>query len=260
MERFGTWELESVIAVGGMGEVWRALRDADESAVAPAAVKRIHTHLQRNDEARALFAGEQALLMGLPAHGNVVAGIEVGTVEDRPYVAMALAPGGDLRRIAADGALPRARVLTIVRGAAAAAAHVSDHGFVHGDLCPGNLVIGAADHPVLVDFGVARRIGEGGPMRGTHAYMAPEQVRGEVWTPATDVFALGVILWELTAGARLFHKGPPWLTMAAVTTDPVPALADPALDLVARGALTKDPALRTPTARALLDQLQLLAL
>ena len=64
------------------------------------------------------------------------------------------------------------------------------------------------DRTVLIDLGVARAIGEAGTVRGTHAYMAPEQVRGEAWTPATDVFALGVVLWELVAGARLFHRGP----------------------------------------------------
>jgi serine/threonine-protein kinase len=78
--------------------------------------------------------------------------------------------------------------------------------------------------------------------------MAPEQVRGEPWTGATDVFALGVVLWELAAGARLFHRGPPWLSLAAVIEAPVPALADPALDAIAQAALSKDPARRIASA------------
>ena len=95
-------------------------------------------------------------------------------------------------------------------------------------------------------------------MRGTHAYMAPEQVRGEAWTPATDVFALGIVLWELIAGARLFHRGPPWLSMAAVVEDRCPALRDTALDAIAQAALAKDPAQRIATAAELADHLRAL--
>jgi serine/threonine-protein kinase len=85
--------------------------------------------------------------------------------------------------------------------------------------------------------------------------MAPEQVEGGAWTPATDVFALAVVLWELIAGARLFHRGPPWLSMAAVVEADVPRLDDPGLDAIARAALAKDPGARTRTAAALRDAL-----
>jgi serine/threonine-protein kinase len=129
---------------------------------------------------------------------------------------------------------------------------------VHGDINPGNLVVSRDERTVLIDLGVARAVGEAGTVRGTHAYMAPEQVRGEAWTRATDVFALGVVLWELIAGARLFHRGPPWLSMAAVVDAEVPALPDPALDAIARAALAKDPAARTQTAAELAAQLRAL--
>ena len=100
-EAFGTWQLESLIAVGGLGEVWRATR-GDTTA----AVKRLHTHLVRNDEARELFAQEQQLALALPRHPNVVHAIDVGNVEGRPYVALELAAGEDLRRIVAPSATP----------------------------------------------------------------------------------------------------------------------------------------------------------
>lgn len=249
-EPFGAWQLESLIAVGGLGEVWRGVRGTDV-----AAVKRLHTHLARNAEARAQFALEQRLARELPRHPNVIHGSDAGDVDGRPYVALDLVPGADLRRILAPPAtrtdaapaavtLPRPRALAIVRAACAGAAHLHAHGYVHGDVCPGNLLIGPGEHVTLIDLGVARPSGEAGAVRGTHAYMAPEQVRGEAWTPATDVFALGVILWELASGARLFHRGPPWLTMAAVVEQPVPKLADPALDAIAQAALAKDPAQR----------------
>ena len=254
-EPFGSWELESLIAVGGLGEVWRARRPGTEGDAAAVALKRLHTHLARHDEMRAQFAVEQQLALALPRHPNVVHALDVGAVDGRPYVALELLAGADLRAIVAPPAgapaLPRARVLAIARAACAGVAHLHAHGWVHGDVCPGNLVVDAGDRAVLIDLGVARRAGVAGAVRGTHAYMAPEQVRGEAWTPATDVFALGVVLWELAAGRRLFHRGPPWLSMAAVVEAAAPALPDPALDAIAQAALAKDPAARPPDAAAL---------
>ena len=266
-ELFGTWQLESIIAVGGLGEIWRTRRGADVVAL-----KRLHTHLLRNEAVRAQFAIEQKLTTELPRHPNVVHAIEASAVGDRPYIALALAPGEDLRRVLAPSSdarepattsarvvLPRARVLAIALAACDAAAHLHDHGFVHGDICPGNLVVATDDRVTLIDLGIAREIGTGGAVRRTHAYMAPEQVRGEPWTRATDVFAIGVVLWELVAGARLFHRGPPWLSMAAVVEAPAPPLADPALDAIAQAALVKDPARRLASAAELAAHLRAVA-
>jgi serine/threonine-protein kinase len=273
-EQFGPWHLDSLIAVGGLGEVWRATSTERRFEGITSAVKRLHTHLARNDEARAQFEVEQMLAMSLPRHPNVVRGIEPGVVDGRPFVAFELAPGVDLRRIVAPPAtrddaapsavaLPRDRALSIVRAACDGAAHLHAFGWVHGDICPGNLIIdehhatgvAGAGRVTLVDLGVARKIGHGGVVRGTHAYMAPEQVQGKTWTAATDVFALGVVLWELVSGKRLFHRGPPWLTMAAVVEEEAPPLPDRTLDEIVQAALIKDPAQRIPTAAELAARL-----
>lgn len=247
----GTWQLDGLVAVGGVAEIWRGEKDG-----VAAAVKVMHSHLVRNEEARAQFEVEQQLAMALPRHPNVVHGLEVGKADNRPYVALEIADGEDARRLLGPTVvLPRSRALAIVRGACEGAAHVHKCGYVHGDINPGNLVVSVDDHVTLIDLGVARRVGSGGTVRGTHAYMAPEQIRGEAWTPATDVFALGVVLWELVAGQRLFHRGPPWLSMAAVMEEPVPPLADAQLDAIAQQALQKDPAKRTQTAGALMERL-----
>jgi len=262
MEAFGAWQLQSLIAVGGLGEVWRATRGDEVRAV-----KRLHTHLARNEDATAQFAVEQRLATTLPRHPGVVHGVEAGAIDGRPYLALEIAPGADLRRIVTPPAtptqaagptviLPRARALAIVAAASEAVAHLHAHGWIHGDVNPGNLVVDDDDHVTLIDLGVARASGEAGAVRGTHAYMAPEQVRGEAWTPATDVFALGVVLWELASGTRLFHRGPPWLTLAAVVESPVPPLREPALDAVAQRALAKDPAQRLASAAELAQQLR----
>jgi eukaryotic-like serine/threonine-protein kinase len=257
MESFGPWQLESLIAVGGLGEIWRARGLGSPETVA---LKRLHTHLARNEEGLAQFTLEQRLATTLPRHVNVVHATEAGDVDGRPYVALELAPGEDLRRIVAPPAtkavvkplpvmLTRARTLAIIEAACRAAAHLHAHGWVHGDINPANLVVDDSDHVTLIDLGIARAIGEAGSVRGTHAYMAPEQVRGEPWTEATDVFALGVVLWELVTGTRLFHRGPPWLSMAAVVEAPAPPLADAALDAVVQAAPHKDPVqrLRSPS-------------
>ena len=266
-ESFGSWELESLVAVGGLGEVWRARRGSTV-----AALKRLHTHLARNAEARRQFSVEQDLATTLPHHPNVVRGLERGDVDGRPYVVLDLIPGEELRRImsptATPGApvtvqvvIPRSRTIAIVASMCDAAAHLHGLGWVHGDIVPSNVLVAPEPHGdrvVLVDLGVARRIGEAGAVRGTHAYMAPEQVRGEAWTTATDVFALGVVLWELVASARLFHRGPTWLSMAAVVETAAPALRDRELDVIAQAALVKDPAARTKTAAELGAELRAL--
>ncbi len=264
-EAFGSFHLDALIAVGGLGEVWRAHR-GDELA----AIKRLHTHLIRNADAASQFALERRLAMTLPHHPNVVHAFDADAVDGRPYIALELVPGEDLRRIIAPPAtredpsprhavLPRARTLAIAIAAADAAAHLHANGWIHGDINPGNLVVDprpAGDRTVLIDLGVARPIGEAGTVRGTHAYMAPEQVRGEAWTAATDGFALGDVTWELVAGARLFHRGPSWLSMAAVIEAAVPTLPDPALDAIVQAALAKDPAQRLSSASELADRLR----
>jgi len=257
---FGNWQLDTLVAVGGLGEVWRARRDRTV-----AALKRLHTHLARNEEATRQFSVEQKLATTLPRHVNVVHGLEAGDVDGRPYVVLELIEGEDLRRMVAPPTtkqdatpvqivIPHARVVQLVAAACDGVAHLHEAGFVHGDVCPGNLMVTtgtSGDRVVVIDLGVARAIGEAGAVRGTHAYMAPEQVRGEAWTRATDVFALGVVLWELVAGARLFHRGPPWLTLAAVVENEAPPLRDDALDAIAQRALAKDPAQRIQSAAEL---------
>jgi serine/threonine protein kinase len=263
-ERFASWQLDALIAVGGLGEIWRASRENHPEEMS--ALKRIHTHLVRNDEARSQFAREQDLAMTLPRHPNVVAGIEADAIEGRPYIALELVPGEDLRRTLTPAPSPtgaplsraplsRDHSVSIILAACDAASHLHANGWIHGDINPSNLV-SDGDRVVLIDLGIARAIGESGTPRGTHAYMAPEQVRGEVWTPATDVFALGVVLWELIAGARLFHRGPTWLSMQAVIEHVPAALPDRELDAIARAALAKNAADRIATPHELAERLR----
>jgi serine/threonine protein kinase len=256
-DRFGTWLLGRRVAVGDYADVTEVTRDADADAE-PVALKRLHAHAAREPEMNALFVRECGISRGLPDHPGLVRGLEAGEVDGRPWLTMPLIRGSDLRRRIDGGSAPdRARTRSILRELCSALDALHRAGWIHGDVNPSNILVepggdaGASGfgtaHALLCDFGVARPPGEPGPVRGTHAYMAPEQVRGEPWSPATDVFALGVVLWELVAGERLFLRGAKWLTMAAVVEDEAPPLPDPALDAIVRRALAKDPAARYPT-------------
>jgi serine/threonine protein kinase len=254
-DRFGRWRVERALHLGNWADVVIAREEGDGS---PIALKRLHRHAVREPEAAKLFDAEAALAIALPPHPRLVHGLERGEEAGRPYVTMVLVDGADLRQ-ASSGPIAPARAAAILIDACQALAHLHAHGVVHGDACPANLILGDDDRVTLCDLGVARPIGEPGPVRGTHAYMAPEQVRGEAWTPATDVFALGVVLWELVTGARLFFRGQSWLSMAAVIEAAPPPLRDDALDAIVRAALAKDAHARTPTPAALEAALRALA-
>ena len=253
-ERCGPWILGRTIATGAVAEVRAARRadDGDHAAAVgepePVAIKRLHSHAARDPALAALFAAERTLTSLLPPHPALIAAIEIGGDEEvRAYLAMPRLDGPDLRARLAQGALERSSWLAIVADIAAAVAHLHGQGWVHGDLNPSNILLDFTRGAVLCDLGVARRLGDGGPVRGTAAYMAPEQVKGEAWTGAVDVFALGVVVWELASGARLFARPASYLAMAAIVETDAPALADRALTSLVAAALARDPSAR-PTA------------
>ena len=252
--RCGRWLLGRVIATGAWAEVRAGRPDADhaDADAEPVAIKRPHLHAARDPAFAALFTAERALTAALPTHPALIAAIDHGvevdarTGDERPYLVMPRVDGPDLRARLGQGAIARPVWLAVVAQVAGALAHLHAHGWVHGDVNPANVLLGPAG-AVLCDLGVARTALTAGPVRGTAAYMAPEQVKGEAWTAAVDVFALGVVVWELAAGARLFARSAPYLAMAAVVESDAPRLADASLAGVVAGALARQPADR-PTA------------
>jgi serine/threonine-protein kinase len=178
-------------------------------------------------------------------HPNIVDVRDTGQVGDDYYMVMEYVVGLDLFELTAEMSrvLPPGVCVRILLDASAGLDYVHATGVVHRDVNPHNLLVTEAGTTKLTDFGVAVDEHETNEqVRGTPAYMAPEQVQNQPIDRRTDVFAVGVILWELFAGKRLFGGVPPYLCLARVVEEPAPPLPDPDLDRIARRALAKEPA------------------
>jgi eukaryotic-like serine/threonine-protein kinase len=267
-QRIGRFQVESLYAEGGMGEIYLARNPSDGRE---ALIKLPSPALLADAAAQERFKREVAALRALD-HPGIERLIESGSHGSRPYLALERTRGVTLREaLRRRGALPVGEAVEIARQLAGALAHAHAHGVVHRDLKPENVVV-AADHPpVIVDFGAAllegaRRLtfsGLTGEL-GTPEYMAPEQARGERGDGRSDVYALGTLLYELLLGRTPFAARPgdgavQVLRRHLEDEPPEPALVglDPALAGVLRRALRRDPEQRfasmTAFAEALAD-------
>ena len=202
------YRLETEVARGAIGAVWRAY---DEQTGQWVAVKVMRAEAAEVPELVDGFLGEAELLAGLD-HPSVLRVHNLITGKGLLAIAMELVGGPDLRRrLRADGPLPPAVAAEVVAQVADALAYVHAAGIVHGDVKPGNLLVPLDGGPVrLADFGVARRLDQpAGPTHATPEYVAPEVVAGGLPSPASDVYALGVVLFELICGRSPYRGGSP---------------------------------------------------
>ncbi|WZH52081.1 MAG: serine/threonine-protein kinase [Nocardioides alkalitolerans] len=205
----GRYALHEVVGRGGMAEVHRAI---DTTTGGQVAVKLLH-EAGLDDADRARFVDEARLMAELD-HPNLVAVLDSGVADGRPYLVMELVDAHTLRTECRAGALPPSRVAGVGAQVAAALAHVHAAGIIHRDVKPGNVLVRTDGRVWLTDFGIARLVGETahhtrtGTTVGSPAYLAPEQVRGErELTGAVDVYALGLGLIESLTG-RACYPGP----------------------------------------------------
>jgi serine/threonine protein kinase len=200
----GRYRVERVLGQGAMATVLLA-HDAELGR--EVAVKLLDEGLAADPSFRARFAREARVAAGL-SHPNVVTVFDVGEDDGRPFIVMELVPGHTLEeRLRRDGALSANDVLAIARQVCAGLEHAHAHGLVHRDLKPGNLIERDDGTVKIADFGIARAVEgteltEAGTVVGTAAYLAPEQAEAGTVTPATDLFALGAVLYELLTGRR----------------------------------------------------------
>ncbi|MDQ3915442.1 MAG: protein kinase [Actinomycetota bacterium] len=257
----GRYTLIEPLGQGGMAEVWLA---KDERLERHVAVKFMAASLTDDAEFLVRFFSE-AQAVARMAHPNVVSVLDFGDFEDRPYLVMECVPGGPLSELTGEPILPE-RAVEIVSGAArgAGAAHAS--GVIHRDVKPGNILLDDAGRPKLADFGIAsssrsERLTATGTAIGSPHYISPEQASGLQVTPASDVYSLGAVLYELLTGRPPFEGGNVTaIAIAHVEQSPVPPseLVDgipPHLDAIVMSCLAKDPAARPADGTALADAL-----
>jgi serine/threonine protein kinase len=214
----GPYQLLDRIGVGGMAEVWRASQKGAAGFERPIAIKRILNHLSADPDFVAMFVDEAKIAVQL-SHPNIVQTLDLGHSNDEWYIAMELVHGKDLRAVI-DGEANRGQriplevalhVVTKVCDALHHAHFGPDNSLriVHRDVSPQNVLISFDGEVKVTDFGLAKAAGriaqtQAGTVKGKLAYMSPEQLRGKTLDQRSDVFAAGILLWELLAGERLF--------------------------------------------------------
>ncbi|MEU9119957.1 protein kinase [Streptomyces sp. NPDC048506] len=204
----GRYRLHAPIGRGAMGEVWRAF---DEMLGRPVAVKLLLTH--ESDLTAASRFRLEAQTAGQLNHPYVVGVLDFGDHEGRPYLVMELVEGDSLaRRLDSTGPLAAERVARIVAQAAAGLAAAHHQGIVHRDIKPGNLLLDPDDTLKIGDFGIARFLDDpataltvAGQIVGTSLYLAPERALGRPASPASDVYSLGCVLYQLLVGDPPFQ-------------------------------------------------------
>ena len=267
--KLGPYEILSPIGAGGMGEVYKARDTRLDRLVA---VKVLGAHLGEDKAAMARFEREAKAVAAL-SHPNILSIFDFGHEGETAYAVMELLEGETLRERLAGGALPLPKAIEIAGQIARglAAAHVK--GIVHRDLKPANVFITSDGHVKILDFGLAKQASPPssggiappedatvdvpttpGMVVGTIGYMAPEQIRGFPADARSDIFAFGILLYEMLSGSKAFDGATPTDSMAAILKDdpaPLPEGTSLTLDRVVRRCLEKRPEDRFSSARDL---------
>ena len=234
--RVGPYEILAAIGAGGMGEVYRARDTRLERDVA---LKVLPADALADEAARARLLREARLASKLN-HPHICAVYDVGEDQSRAYIAMELVEGQSLSARLDRGAVPVAELLQYGAQMAAALAHAHARGVVHRDFKSANVVVTPDGQAKVLDFGLAKRLVAGdesgaatrsrqsltdvGVTPGTLAYMAPEQLRGHPADARSDIWALGIVLYELAAGKRPFEGKTGFELSSAILNQPVPAV------------------------------------
>jgi WD40 repeat protein/tRNA A-37 threonylcarbamoyl transferase component Bud32 len=267
------YEILGVVGCGGMGIVYKARHRELRRTVA---LKMLRGAALTDPEFQGRFQAEAEAVAQLQ-HPNIIQVFEVGTVESSaavhsPFIALEFVEGGSLNKLTERPQAPRF-VAELVEKLARAVESAHRIGVVHRDLKPANILLTADGEPKIADFGLAKQLGSdrdaggrfftmAGTVVGTPEYMAPEQARGDAPTPAVDIYALGVILYELLTGRVPFQAATPVETMnllrlkEAVPPRQLAPNVPRDLETICLKCLEKEPGKRYATAGCLAEDLR----
>ena len=252
----GRYRLIERLALGGSAEVWRA---HDEQLDRPVAVKRLHPHLLPDESSRKRLAAEARAAASL-SHPVIVDIYDVDATGEAPALVMELVDGESLSaRIARSGPLEPREAASMAADVAEALFHAHQRGVVHRDVKPGNVLLASDGRTKLVDFGIAHSLAESaerltmtGTVVGTMSAMAPEQLLGGPITPRTDLYGIGVVLYEALTGRPPYPGGSPVALAEAQRAGPPPLEGiDPTLAGIVAACLAVEPENRPLHAGAL---------
>jgi eukaryotic-like serine/threonine-protein kinase len=267
-EHLGPYEIVGFVGAGGMGEVYRA---RDPRLNRDVAIKVLHASVAADPERLRRFTTEAQSVAALN-HPNVLTIHEVGLQQgEHPFLATELLEGATLRATLEDGALPVSKAIDYARQTASGLAAAHSKGVAHRDIKPENLFVTADGRIKILDFGLAKTYAAAphasseatrsetspGTVMGTAGYMSPEQVRARPVDHRTDIFSLGVVLYEMLAGRRPFAGDSTVETMNAILTADPPEIVlsgrplPPALGEIVRHCLEKNADERFQSARDL---------
>ncbi len=206
----GRYRLLDRLGAGGMGEVWRA---HDANLDREVAIKLLVSASGSDADTHSRFRRE-ALALSRLSHSGIATIYDFDSHEGAPFLVMELVAGGTLEARIASGPMPFDAVRTIGAAMAEALHDAHSNHIVHRDLKPGNVMLTSAGHPKILDFGIAMLLNDTGAAKltqtgmilGSLPYMAPEQLTGDADSARTDIYALGVVLFEMLTGRRPFVK------------------------------------------------------
>jgi len=259
----GRYRVLAKLGSGGMADVYLA---QDELLGRQVAVKVLQDRFAGDQEFVERFRREASAAASL-SHPNVVAIFDRGSWDGTYYIAMEYLPGKTLKEVIREqGPMPPGEAIEIAIQVLRAAAYAHRHGVIHRDLKPHNIILAEEGRVVVTDFGIARAASDGeitqaGSIMGTAQYLSPEQAEGGRVSEASDIYAVGILLYELLTGTVPFQgESAVAVALQHLSAPPKrPSLLNPAvppeLDRIVLKALAKDPAQRFPTAEAFIAAL-----